>query len=241
MSHPVASHALSFPSANHVLGSLTKEEYARLLPRLMPVRLPQGYVLWEAGEHIRHAFFPLSGMVSLLSTTGDGRTIEVGMIGREGLAGVSALLGFDSAPYKIVAQLPTPALRIKLPPLAREFALGGRLHDLLLRYTHMLLTQVAQSASCNRFHTAGERLCRLLLVSADRAGSDTLRLTQEFLSQVIGVPRTSVTAAAKRLQSEGLITYRRGRIALLDRRGLEALSCECYGLIRQGLTRYMAA
>jgi CRP-like cAMP-binding protein len=198
-------------------------------------------VLWNTGDTIRHAFFLVGGMVSLLSVTEDGSTIEVGMIGSEGLAGISAMLRFDTIPYTVVVQLPTTALKISVGALSREFARCGQLQDMLLRYTHTLLTQVSQSASCNRFHTAEQRLCRWLLISSDRAKSDALPLTQEFLSQMIGVPRTSVTAVAVRLQKADLISYRRGKIKITDRRGLESLSCECYRVISDGISRYLAA
>lgn len=228
MSPPGASHSTIFPTANRILDALPREEYARLLPLLSPVRLQKGRVLWEAGGEIRRAYFLTSGMVAMLSVTHEGETVEVGMIGSEGIAGVAALLRCETAPYQVVTQLPTAALKIGIKALRDEFARGGRLQDLLLRYTHALLTQVAQSTSCHRFHTAEQRLCRWLLTSADRAGGDTLPLTQEFLAQMIGVPRTSVTSVAVKLQDLGLIGYQRGSITILDRRGLESASCECY-------------
>jgi CRP-like cAMP-binding protein len=228
MSIPGTTSYESFPPVNRILEALPREEYARLQPLLSPVRLQKGKVLWEAGGQIRHAYFLTSGMVALLSLTEEGETVEVGMIGSEGMAGVAAVLRCDTAPYQVQTQLPAAALRIGIRALRDEFSRGGRLQDLLLRYTHALLTQVAQSTSCHRFHTAEQRLCRWLLTSADRAGSFTLPLTQEFLAQMIGVPRTSVTSAAVKLQGRRLIDYGRGRISLLDRRGLEAASCECY-------------
>jgi len=226
---------------NRILEALPREEYARLLPLLSPVRLQKGRVLWEAGGEIRHAYFLTGGMVAMLSVTYDQETVEVGMIGSEGIAGVAALLRCESAPYRVVVQLSAGALRISVRALRAEFSRGGRLQDLTLRYTHALLTQVAQSASCHRFHTAEQRLCRWLLTSADRAGSYTLPLTQEFLAQMIGVPRTSVTSAAVKLQDRRLIGYRRGRITLLDRRGLESTSCECYRAVTAILDCHLAA
>lgn len=236
--HP---HPLSLSARNHILAALPRAEYDRLLPALVPVKLARGKVLWEVGDVVRHAFFLMGGMASLLSVTEDGESIEVGMIGGEGLAGVSSVLRCDAIPYRVVVQVATPALRVGVDALRREFARGGHLQDLLLRYTHTLLTQVSQSASCNRFHTAEQRLCRWLLISSDRAKSDSLQLTQEFLAQMIGVPRTSVTAVAVRLQRAGLITYRRGRIELIDRPGLEISSCECYRVISDGINCYLAA
>jgi len=236
-----ATHATTFPPANRILEALPREEYARLLPLLSPVRLRKGRVLWEAGEEIRHAYFLTGGMVAMLSVTHDEETVEIGMIGSEGMAGVASVLRCEAAPYRVVAQLPATALRIGVRALRVEFSRGGRLQDLLLRYTHALLTQVAQSTSCHRFHTAEQRLCRWLLTSADRAERNTLPLTQEFLAQMIGVPRTSVTSAAVKLQGRGLIGYRRGRINLLDRLGLESASCECYRAVTAILECHLAA
>jgi CRP-like cAMP-binding protein len=241
MSSAKAPHALGFPGGNRLLAALPKEEYARLLPASVHVRLPQGKVVWDVGDAVRHAFFPASGMLSLLSVTEDGSTVEVGMIGSEGAAGVSALLRLRDAPYRVVAQLPTHALRVNIELLEREFLRGGRLQDLLLRYTHAVLTQVAQSASCHRFHTTEERLCRWLLISSDRAHSDTLDLTQSFLAEMIGCPRTSVTAIAARVQRMNLISYSRGRVRIIDRAGLTRLSCECYRAINREIERYLAA
>lgn len=234
-------HSLSFPAANHILSALPKDEYKRLLPELVPVRFPRGKVLWEVGDAIRHAFFLLSGMTSLLSITQSGSTIEIAMIGNEGLAGVSAMLGFAIAPYKVVAQLPATALRIRVEALNREFKRGGPLQDLLLRFAHTLLTQVSQSAACSRFHTTEQRLCRWLLISRDRAGANTIPLTHEFLAQMIGCPRTSVSTIAAQIQRQGLIQLGRGRVQILDARGLEAYSCECYKVITQGINRFLAA
>lgn len=232
---------LKFPVENRILALIPKEDYVYIQPDLTPVRLPQGKILWNAGDVIRHAYFPLSGMISLISTTEDGSSIEVGMIGNEGLAGISTILKFDTSPYQAAVQIPTAALRIKVSALQREFSQGGRLQDLLLRYTHALLTQISQSASCNRFHSSEERLCRWLLIGRDRAHSDTLHLTQEFLAQMIGGPRTTVSAIAGKIQRMGLIRYSRGKIRILDRTGLENFSCECYRVISAEISRYLAA
>lgn len=229
------------PFTNRLLAALPREEYKRLSPHLEPVRLTPGQILYNAGEIVRHAYFPMGGMICLLSTTEDGRTIEVGMIGSEGMAGIAAVLKANSAPYHIMVQLAANALRIRENRLREEFCRGGHLQDLLLRYTHTILTQIAQSAACNRFHTVVERLCRWLLVSRDRVQTDTLHLTQEFLSQMLGVPRTSVTMIAGALQEQGLIRYSRGKIYILDRRRLEAASCECYRLIREEISHFLAA
>ena len=241
MSPSRVTHSATFSPANRILEALPREEYERLLPLLSPVRLQKGRVLWEAGGEIRYAYFLTSGMVAMLSVTHDEETVEIGIIGNEGMAGVAAVLRCEAAPYRVMVQLPAAALRIGIRALQAEFSRGGRLQDLLLRYAHALLTQVAQSTSCHRFHTAEQRLSRWLLTSADRAGCDTLPLTQEFLAQMIGVPRTSVTSAAVKLEGRGLIGYRRGLITLLDRRGLESTSCECYRAVTAILNCHLSS
>lgn len=226
---------------NRLLAALPREEYERLSPNLELVRLTPGQILYGAGDVARYAYFPKGGVVSLLSTTGSGRTIEVGMIGSEGMTGIPIILRNTMAPYQAIVQLAGKALRIKGGPLMAEFNRGGRLQELLLRYTHTLFTQVVQSAACNRFHPVKKRLCRWLLVSHDRVQTNTLHLTQEFLSYMLGVPRTSVTHFATALQKEGVVKYGRGRIHILDRRRLENGSCECYRSLREGLRDFLAA
>lgn len=226
---------------NRLLATLPRDEYARLLPHLSWVRLAQGETLYEAGDSVRHAYFPVGGMVSLLSTTEDGQTVEVAMVGNEGMVGVPILLRVDQSPYKVMVQLPTTALRIKAEPLRREWDQGGQLQFLLLRYTHTLLTHISQSAACNRFHSVEQRLCRWLLIGRDRVKSDTLHLTQEIISHMLGSPRTSITTIAGTLQTAGLIRYRRGKITITNLSGLEAASCECYRIIRDGISAFHAA
>ena len=238
---PIAPHSSEQARANRILASLPQREYERLLPDLALVRLPQGKELWNVGDTIHHAFFILGGMVSLISSTAQGTSVEVGMIGSEGLAGVSSILRFDTAPYQSVVQIPMTALRIKVGVLTREFNRGGDLQTALLRYTHALLMQLAQAASCNRFHTAEERLCRWLLTARDRAETDHLQLTHEFLAQMIGVPRTNVTMITGRIQKMGYVRCGRGFVHILDRRGLENFSCECYQVISDELSRHVAA
>src|SRR5436305_11006561 len=197
---------------NRILSALPRGEYARLAAHLEIVRLPQNKTLYDAGSAIRHAYFLKSGMVSLLSITESGATVEVGMVGNEGVAGIPAILRINSTPYQVVVQLPATAARIRVDILKAEFNRGGVLQDLLLRYMHTLLTQISQSAACNRYHSMRARLCRWLLVSRDRVHTGTLHLTQEFLSQMIGAPRTRVTMVARDLQKRGLIRYSRGKI-----------------------------
>lgn len=232
---------LSTAFGNGLLSALPRAEYERLSPHLELVRLAPGKILYNAGDAVRHAYFPKGGMICLLSTTEDGRTIEVGTIGNEGMAGIPIVLRSGAAPYQVMVQLAGNALRISGNALREEFNRGGKLQDLLLRYTHALLIQVAQSASCNSFHTVKERLCRWLLVSHDRVQTDTIHLTQEFLSHMLGVQRTSVTQIASALQKEGLIRHSRGRITILDRRGLEVASCECYRRVREEISNFFVA
>ena len=232
------------PSAykhNLILGALHDKEYKHLYPALEPVALPQGKTLYGAGDAALHAYFLVSGMISLLAITEDGQAIEVGMVGNEGMVGLPIVLGLNIMPHLVITQLPCTALRISPEKLKAEFNLGGQFHDLLLRYTDTLITQLSQSASCNMFHTVKERLCRWLLIARDRVQSDTLCLTQEFISQMIGAPRTSVTTIAGILQKEGLVNYQRGKIVILDPGGLESASCECYGIVKESISRYIIA
>jgi len=232
---------LSTASGNGLLSALPSAEYERLSPHLELVRLTPGKILCNVGDIVRHAYFPKDGMVSLISMTEDGRTIEVAMIGNEGMTGIPIILRSNVAPYQVMVQLAGNALRIRAGALREEFNQAGKLQDLLLRYTHSLLIQVAQSTACNRFHTVEERLCRWLLVSHDHVQTDTIQLTQEFLSYMLGVPRTSVTMIAVALQKEGLIRYNRGRIMILNRRSLESAACECYRRVREGSSNFLVA
>lgn len=238
MALPKQSHS---SYKNHLLAALTAEEYGRLLPHLELVRLAHGKVLYELGDKVRYAYFIESGIVSLLSTTRDGRSVEVGMIGNEGLVGTPIIFGVSQAPHRITVQLQGNAVRIRAEALRLEFKRGGHLHDLLLYYAYTLLTQIAQSAACNRFHTVKERLCRWLLVSCDLVHTDTLHVTQEFISNMMGVQRPSVTAILSRFQKEGIIRHSRGKIIILDRQSLETASCECYQLVREEFRHSSAA
>lgn len=238
----MSSQKDAYPFAdNRILSRLPRADYERLRAHLEPVRLPRGRALFEAGDTVPYVYFLMAGMASLIAVTADDETVQVAMVGAEGVVGVAALLGINVMPYRVVLQLPATALRVDAVSLGAEFRRGGRLHDLLLRYLHTLITQVTQSAVCNRHHTIEERLCRWLLISRDRARSDLLALTQESLAHMLGVQRTGVTAAAAALQQDGLIAYRHGKIRLLDRRGLEARSCECYRVISQEIEQYLAA
>jgi CRP-like cAMP-binding protein len=226
---------------NRLLAALPRQEYERLAPHLEPIHLPKGKTLAASGDTLRYAYFPTSGMVSLLSTTESGQSIEVAMVGDEGVIGVPIILRVGVMPYWSMVQISADAMRIRATALRNEFDRGEQLHDLLLRYTHALLTQISQSAVCNRFHSVEERFCRWLLISRDRAKSDTINLTQEFISQMLGTARTRVTMAALPLQDAGLIRYRRGKITILDRQGLESVACECYAIVSKEVSHVLAA
>ena len=230
-----------FITKNRLLAALPRQEYERLAPHLEPTHLPRGKTIALTGDTLRYAYFPNNGMISLLSTSGGGEAIEVAMVGSEGFVGVPIILKVGVTPYWSMVQIQADAMRISASALGKEFDRGEQLHDLLLQYTHSLLAHVTQSAVCNRFHTVQERLCRWLLLSRDRVKSDTINLTQEFISQMLGTARTGVTMAAVPLQDAGLIRYRRGKITILDREGLESVACECYSIVRKEVSHTLAA
>lgn len=230
-----------FLAGNQLLAALNRHECEDLLPNLKLTHLSKNKILYEAGDMVRHAYFLKGGMVSLLSTTESGATVEVAMVGNEGMIGVPIILRTNVSPYRIMVQIPGDVMRIQADVLREKFNWGGQLQDLMLRYTHTLLTQINQSAVCNRFHTLDQRLCRWLLISRDRVKSDVLPLTQEFLSHMLGSPRTAVTMVAGQLQKARLIRYSRGRIRLLDPEGLESASCECYRIVRDEIRHFLAA
>lgn len=229
------------PVENRLLAALPRAEYERLLPKFQPIQLPRGRILYESGDAARFAYFLNSGMVSLLSTTLKGDTIEVGMVGSEGVTGIPIILGVNKMPYRVMVQITADALRIEAAALQHEFNKGGRLQHMLLCYAHTLFTQIAQSAVCNRFHSLEERLCRWLLVSRDRVQSDTFELTQDFIAQMLGTSRSRVNPVAGRLRKAKLIRYSRGTIKILDKQGLEKASCECYGIVRDEIEHCLAA
>lgn len=224
---------------NRLLSALPAEEYQRLLPDLQPVTFSLGDVVYELSEHLDYLYFPTTSVISLLYTMEDGSTAEMGLIGNEGVVGVALFLGGDTTPNRAVAQIAGSAFRLKAAILQREFAKGGAFQRLLLRYTQALITQISQTAVCNRLHSVENRLCRWLLLSHDRARSDELIMTQEFLSHMLGGRRESVTVAAGSLQDAGLIHYARGQIKILDRKGLETSVCECYRIVRAEFVRLL--
>jgi CRP-like cAMP-binding protein len=214
---------------NHVLAGLPGEDYARLLPDLEFVQLPPGEKLYKSGDAIEHVYFPGDGLVSLVTHMNDGTTVEVGIIGRDGMVGIPVLLGNDIAFEEAVVQIEGSGMRMRSAAL-KESLKGSHspLLTQLLLYTRALMKQVGRTAACNRIHTVEERLARWLLMCHDRMESDDLPLTQEFISNMLGTRRASVGTAATGLQTEGLISYSRGHIKILDRVGLEESACECY-------------
>jgi CRP-like cAMP-binding protein len=224
---------------NRLLVALPLEEYKRLQPHLEFVQLFKRRTLYEAGDLIQHAYFLNSGMGSLLGLTQGGASVEIAMVGNEGMLCIPAVFRARKAPYRIMVQMPGDALRIKAEVIRAEFKRGGELQDLLLGYTHALITQISQSAICNRFHTMEKRLCRWLLIAHDRVDGDTFHLTQEIISYMMGTPRTAVTMAAGTLQDAGLIHYKRGKITIVDRSGLEETACECYRVVAESLDHFL--
>lgn len=220
-------------SENRLLDLLPQSEYARLVPSLNPVTLKKKTVLYHTGDTIRSCYFPASGIVSLLSTAAEGKTVKVGMIGSEGMIGISVLFQIGTSPYEIITQTDIEALEIPASALKAEFNRGGKLHDLLLRYVYALLCQISQSAVCHHFHSVEERLCCWLLMTRDRLQSNTFPLTQEFLAYVLGLPRTNVTMTLGSLKQAGLIDCRRGVITIADEKGLERAACGCYKIIKK--------
>jgi CRP-like cAMP-binding protein len=226
-------HPSPRPTRNLILTALPADEYDRLAVYLEPLSLPQGSVLCEHGQAIREVYFPDSGMVSLLSTTNEGAIIEVAMVGNEGMIGMPIVWGSATIPYQVMVQIAGTGLAMPAAQLKAEVQRQGLLHDLLLRYTYTLVSQISQSALCNRFHSTEQRLCRWLLTTHDRTRSNEYRLTQDFLSHMLGSSRQRVNAALRTLQKKGLIRYVRGQIMIVDRNGLESTSCECYNAVRQ--------
>jgi CRP-like cAMP-binding protein len=215
---------------NRILKALPAKEYRIIAPHLKPLLLPKGTVLYEVGERVNDLYFLEDAMISYLSGTADGETLEVSVIGNEGVAGIPSLLG-GSAAFLSLVQIPGRAYSIKRDILRREFKRNEGLHRVLLHYMNALVVQVAQTAVCNKFHSVQERFCRWLLIAHDRTDSGTLPMTQEELGRVLGSRRASVSVVAAGFQKRGAIRYSRGVIRILDRKHLEAATCECYETI----------
>ncbi len=235
MSDTVKNNALK----NHLLAALPKEEFARLEPDLESVDLPLGTVIYESGDRMTHVYFPTTAIISLLYIMENGGTAEIGIAGNNGLIGSALFMGSKSTTSRAVVQSTGDAVRIKAKPLQTEFDRGGQFQKLLLRYTQTLMTQISQTAVCNRLHTVDQHLCRWLLINHDQLDTNKLVMTQELIANMLGVRREGVTVAAQKLQEKGLIKYVRGTITMLDRKGLEAAACECYQIVMDEYERLL--
>jgi CRP-like cAMP-binding protein len=227
------------PRQNHLLNALPAQDFKRLLPNLDIVPMPLGHVLYESGAEMRHVYFPTDSIVSLLYVMENGASAEIAVVGNDGIIGVALFMGGETMPNRAVVQSAGHAYRLKGQLLKQEFNRSGELQHLLLRYTQALLTQMAQTAVCNRHHSLDQQLCRWLLLSLDRLPSSQLTMTQDLIANMLGVRREGVTEAAGNLQKAGLIEYYRGRITILDRAGLEARSCECYAVVKKEFDRLL--
>ena len=227
------------PTQNRLLAALPAGDYERLLPQLEPVPLPLGWVVYEPGRKQSFVYFPTTSIISLLYVMENGASAEIAITGNDGLVGISLFMGGETTPSRAVVQSARYAYRLQAAALKQEFDVGGALQHLLLRYTQALITQMAQTAVCNRHHAVEQQLCRWLLLSLDRLSSNRLAMTQELIANMLGVRREGVTEAAGRLQAAGLIRYNRGQITILDRSGLEALVCECYAVVRKETDRLL--
>jgi len=227
------------PKQNHIIAALPAADYARLLPDLELIPMPLGWVVYESQCRMGYIYFPTTSIVSLLYVMESGASAEIAIAGNEGLVGISLFMGGESTPGRAIVQSAGEGYRLKANILKREFALSGELQHLALRYTQALLTQMAQTAVCNRHHSVDQQLCRWLLLSLDRLPGNELRMTQELIANMLGVRREGVTEAAGQLQAAGLIHYSRGRITILDRTGLERRVCECYSVVKKEFDRLL--
>jgi CRP-like cAMP-binding protein len=232
--------SLHSPKQNHLLAALPEEDYARLLPHLELTAMPLGLVLYESGAQLSYLYFPTTSIVSLLYVIESGASAEIAITGNEGLVGVFLFMGGESTPSRAVVQSAGNGYRLKASILKREFAIFGQFAHLALRYTQALITQMAQTAVCNRHHAVDQQLCRWLLLSLDRLPSNELNMTQELIANMLGVRREGVTEAAGKLQADRLIRYQRGRITVLDRAGVESRSCECYQVVKKECDRLLS-
>jgi CRP-like cAMP-binding protein len=234
---PVDMPASNVPAGNQLLAALSQQEANRIFPHLKLVSMPLGKVLYESGDVLRHVYFPVDCIVSLLYVLDDGASAEIAVVGNEGLIGISLFMGGETTPSRAIVQSAGHAYRLLGPLLKEEFHRNGDMQLLLLRYTQSLITQMTQTAVCNRHHTVDQQLCRWLLMSLDRMDGNVLAMTQELIANMLGVRREGVTEAAGKLQKLGIIRYSRGRITVLNRKRLEALSCECYAVVKKETER----
>ena len=234
------SHPPHSPKQNYLLAALPAPEYERLQPHLELTPMPLGQALYESGGRMQHVYFPTTSIVSLLYVLEDGASAEIAVVGNEGILGISLFMGGETTPSRAVVQSAGFGYRLKAQLLKNEFNRAGPMLHLLLRYTQALITQMAQTAVCNRHHSVEQQLCRWLLLSLDRLSSDELTMTQELIANMLGVRREGVTEAAGKLQRAGLIRYSRGRITVLDRPGLEQEVCECYAVVKKEFDRLLS-
>jgi CRP-like cAMP-binding protein len=227
------------PVENRLLAALPHDEYERLRPSLQQVSFSLGEVVYEFGGHLDDVFFPTNSIVSLLYTMENGTSAEMGLTGNDGVVGIALFMGGGTMPNRAVVQSAGGALRMKAKVLQDEFARGGKFQQLLLRYTQALITQISQTAVCNRLHSVEQQLCRWLLLSHDRVKGDELIMTQELIADMLGVRREGVTVAAGRLHDVGAISYVRGHIKILDRQKMEDIVCECYRVVRDEFDRLL--
>jgi CRP-like cAMP-binding protein len=232
-------HGDHAPQQNHLLAALSPAEHERLSPHLEPISLRLGSVLYESGDRLRYVYFPTDCIVSLLYVLKDGASAEISVVGNEGLIGVALFMGGETTPSRAIVQSAGCAYRLIGQRLKDEFHRNGDMQLLMLRYTQALLTQMAQTAVCNRYHTVDQQLCRWLLQSLDRLPSNTLTMTQELIANMLGVRREGVTEAASKLQKLGVVLYSRGHITVLDRPKLEKLCCECYAVVKKETDRLL--
>jgi CRP-like cAMP-binding protein len=224
---------------NRILSALPEAEYDHLFAQLEHVEMPLGAVLYHPAEQMQHVYFPNSGTISILAMVRSGTSVEVGMVGNEGMFGIPVALGTVTAPTEAVVQIPGEGLKVRAEVLREEFKRGGILQDIILRYTQAFIIQISQTAVCNSLHSLNARLARWLLMCQDRALSNELPLTHEFIAEMLAVRRAGVTVAAGLLQKQGFINYQRGHITILDRAGLEGTTCECYAEVEEEFQRLL--
>jgi CRP-like cAMP-binding protein len=236
---PAAASASPDAHQNHLLGALPASDYERVASHLELMPMNLGDVLYESGAKLRYVYFPTTCIISLLYVMEDGASAEIAIVGNEGILGISLFMGGNTTPSRAIVQSAGHAFRLRADLLRNEFERYGPTMHLLLRYTQALITQMAQTAVCNRHHSVDQQLCRWLLLSLDRLASNELSMTQELIANMLGVRREGVTESAGKLQDAGLIRYQRGRITVLDRPGLEARSCECYQVVKTEFDRLL--
>ena len=232
--------SLHDPKHNHLLAALPADEFERLLPHLELVPMPLGEVLYESGGLLHHVYFPTTSIISLHYVMEDGSSAEIAGVGNEGILGISLFMGGNTTPSRAVIQTAGHGYRLKAQFLMEEFNHAGVMLHLLLRYTQALITQISQTAVCNRHHSLEQQLCRWLLLTLDRLPSNEVTMTQELVASMLGVRREGVTEAAGKLQHAGIISYRRGHITVVDRSGLETHACECYKVVKKEFDRLLS-